>query len=56
MTGVEIAEAIKAARDGYRKTLPYLGEALTFWRYRRARLALKRLLRRDETPKWRWRK
>lgn len=56
MTGAEIIAAAKGAFEGYKQARPYLVQVLCFWRARRARLALKRLLRRHEQPKWRWRK
>ena len=42
--------------DALKQARPYLGAALAWWRRRRARLALKRVLRRGERPKWRRRK
>lgn len=53
MTGSELIAAAKVAFEGYRKARPYLGRVLEFWRARRARLALKRLLRRGDKPTWR---
>lgn len=42
--------------DTVKQARPYLSAAWDWWRQRRARLRLRRLLRRGERPKWRRRK
>ena len=39
--------------DALKQARPYLGAALAWWRRRRARLALKRVLRRGDRRSWR---